>query len=643
MKSYFILFIACFLAVQSIAQEKFAYPVKDIPTELVENAEVVTREEKEVFNIKALDNIEEKVTKAYTIFTKRQEDYAYIVIGYDSFTDIDYIKAAIYDKNGKLVKKLKKSDIQDLSASGSAFKTDNRVKIADMRYGVYPYTIWIQHKTIQKQSFNAPRWSPIYSEKHSVQQSSLEVHSFSKELINYFERNLKENQKLNLTQIEDTFTFKWEMNNQPCIERERLSRFEDIFPSVSLSFTEFKMQGTQGKQDSWQNFGKWKYNLLLDRNELPESVKQEVHEIADKHNNDYDKAKALYEYMQNKVRYVNVSLGIGGWQPQQPAWVEENGFGDCKALTNYLRVALKEIGIESLYTSVRAGEGKSDINEEMPSQQFNHVFLCIPLESDTVWAECTSQKGPFNYHGTFTNDRQVLIHNQDGGKLVRTPKYKSTDNQTIISAEVDLFANGNADAQFKLDLKGVPYEDIEYIYKESTDKQKEYLKEDLSIGAFEVTEIETKSKIDGEAKAQLQSKLKIRNLASKSGQRLFIPSNIFYRTTYKLRKDKNREYNFEVGSYDNEFIEKTVINLPKNVSIEFIPEENNIETIFGSYHSKITQEEGKLIFEKKEIWKKGYHDKSLYNDYVSFMNEVRKADKQKIVLVVNDTPEAKAQ
>lgn len=178
----------------------------------------------------------------------------------------------------------------------------------------------------------------------------------------------------------------WSAKDMPAITRETFSPlWHEMTTYVVFGPTEFQVDEYKGNMKDWQDFGKFVYSLGAGRDELPDDVKQKIHVIADGIKNPVEKIARLYEYMQRNTRYISIQLGIGGWQPFPAKDVAAKGYGDCKALTNYMYSILKEVGIPSYYSLIRAGRNANYITEDFPSSQFNHVILSVPIQKDTIW------------------------------------------------------------------------------------------------------------------------------------------------------------------------------------------------------------------------------------------------------------------
>ncbi|MGV8096769.1 MAG: hypothetical protein AB2L24_33355 [Mangrovibacterium sp.] len=109
--------------------------------------------------------------------------------------------------------------------------------------------------------------------------------------------------------------YQWFAENLPAIPREFSGPdYLDLFPAVLLAPNEILFEGHNGDFTSWNSYGKWVYDLIRERGELPPSALEEVRQLTDPIPDRKDKVKALYRYMQQKTRYVNIALGIGGLQ-----------------------------------------------------------------------------------------------------------------------------------------------------------------------------------------------------------------------------------------------------------------------------------------------------------------------------------------
>ncbi len=98
------------------------------------------------------------------------------------------------------------------------------------------------------------------------------------------------------------------------------------------------------------------------RDVLPDATKRKIRDITKDLKTIEEKARALYAYLQGKTRYVNIQLGIGGLQPFDATTVDQTGYGDCKALSNYMVAMLKEAGVKGYYSTIMAGDNARGCN-----------------------------------------------------------------------------------------------------------------------------------------------------------------------------------------------------------------------------------------------------------------------------------------
>ena len=189
-----------------------------------------------------------------------------------------------------------------------------------------------------------------------------------------------------------------------------------LFPSARFALDKFNLEGVYGDAKSWADHGAWMYTTLLkDTEELPAETIEKMKVLVAGAKDDNEKARRIYEYMQNKTRYVSIQLGIGGWKPMLAKNVDKLGYGDCKALTNYTRALLKAVGVESYYTVIYSGAQKRDFSADFVTMQGNHIILALPQKDKKyLFLECTSQSIPFGFQGDFTDDRLALLIKPEG-------------------------------------------------------------------------------------------------------------------------------------------------------------------------------------------------------------------------------------
>lgn len=610
------------------------YPVSEIPEEMKNGMYAVIRVKEVRWNILTRGSSVFYVKQAITILNAKAKNYAKVAVGYDKLRAIKTLKATVYDAFGNEIKKLKQNDFRDQSDfDGFSLYSDNRTKSADLAQPSYPYTVEFEYEVQLKYLYSAPDFLLYRDDEISTQNLSYVI-TYPLELKPRYK--LYEAGKPRIDKIEDgKEQLSWKFNNVRPQKFEKLAPdIEKTVPNICVSPVDFEFGGYAGRMDSWKDFGSWQAKLNEGRAVLPELTKQKVKELTKGMNTKEEKARALYQYLQNKTRYVSIQLGIGGLQPFEAKAVDETGYGDCKALSNYMVALLAEAGVKGYYTTIQAGYNESDADPNFPSDQSNHVIVAVPNEADTLWLECTSQTKPFGWMGQFTDDRYALMVTEQGGALVKTPAYSMEMNTQLRSANVVVDVTGNAKAKIKTTYRGLQYENdgLDFMVDSQPDDQRKWIQNNTHIPSFDINSFSitsVKSKIPS---AVVNTELTLNRLATVSGKRLFLTPNLMNRSTFIPEKTENRK-NKVVRKLAYIDIDSISYNLPEQIYPEFLPEPTMITSRFGEYEANYKLDQGKLIYIRKVKMNKGEFPPESYAELIEFYRNLNKADNTKIVFL----------
>jgi hypothetical protein len=610
------------------------YPVYIIPASLKENANAVQRMEEITFTVKSPGEGILKIRYAITILNEKGKKYASVHVGYDKLVKFNYLQGSLYDANGKLIDKLKKSDIQDISAvSDNSLFEDNRVKRASFNCGQYPCTVEFEYETVRKNMLSYPSWTPQASDEHfTVEKSVFSIIMPQSQTLRYKEINLPAKASIKSEGTNKVYT--WQVENLPVIAAEPMGPpLHSLIPAVITAPTSFEIDGYQGNMESWKSLGKWLYELNANRDELPENIRQQVLQLVANEKDPVAKARKIYEYLQKNTRYVSIQLGIGGWQTFEAKTVAEKGYGDCKALSNYTKALLKVAGIQSYVASIYADDDDNGFRADFPSNQFNHVILCVPMARDTIWLECTSQTTPFGYLGSSTYNRYALLFTPEGGKLVQTPVYTAKDNLQTRKADIHINDQGDATAEVNTVYTGLQQElPSALMHQLSHEEQKKYLYEHISLPSFEINQFGFSQQKTRVPEVTEKLSLTVRKCVSKSGNRIFLTPNLLTTSNISLPVTEKRKTEIiRNRAYTN--VDTIRYHLPVGYHPEFQPENMNYQSKFGEYSASVQVSEGMIIYVRRMQIHKGKYPAEAYQEFMEFCKKVAKADKMQLVFV----------
>ncbi len=594
----------------------------------------VILEHSEQFTMNSATSGTRRVHKVVKVLNEDGMDAADFVVFTDSFMSLASFSGEVVPEGGKRIK-VSKKDLQMMSLS-SGLASDSYLTgySPDKKFPfvvTYDYTVNYRDGIL-----DFPVFHPLLEEKTVLEQASfkLEVPAGTKVL---YHAEALSMQKEEAVKGKDIYV--WSCGRiGPFVYEHMMAPLTGVLPELYSMPEDFVYGGVKGCQANWNEYGRWLYSLQTGTDDLSREDRQSVARLTVGCGTTFEKVQALYAFLRSKTRYTSIQLGIGGYKPMNASQVAKTGFGDCKALSNYMQALLREAGVASEYFVL--GTDTCDLLPELPAAgQLNHAMLAVPLpeNGDTLFVECTNPSIPLGFRHDDVAGHEVILIGPEGGRKVRVGSYPDSLDKTVSRAEVKLSRDGSA--AIRASETHVLDDAVSYVsFSElKPDTRKRILTGGWSLHPENVQLVSIDINEDGYAKdgrgycprADLVFTMECGKYASQSGRRMFVPLNPMRKG---LDFQRNERINPMLRRASFEIVDIYEISIPEGCRVESLPEDIELDSVWGCFVSQVREENGKVEVRQSFTAKPFAEPKERYGEYRDFARKVNKAYTAEFVL-----------
>lgn len=548
----------------------------------------------------------EHVRRVVKILRPQGRDYGYPAVSYDKDSKVLSMHVWSIDKAGHEYS-MKDNEIADVGAPGEGGElySDDRAKVADPPGRDPGGVIAYEYEKRERPYLAETNWE-FQDELPRMQQS------FTLTLpAGYtYTTNWARHAKVDGIDLEN-HSYRWEMNDQAAIDLDQVPMSPGEGSLAARMTVHYAGPGLAEPQDgTWQGIGEWYAGLERGRLVSAPDIAAEAAALTAGKTDFYDKAEAIGDFVQQKIRYFVIEMGVGGYQPHAAEDIFRGRYGDCKDKATLLSAMLSSVGIHSALLMVDTDRGVIDPDD--PSIWGNHMIGAIEIpqgyESPKLHSVVTAKTGkrylifdptwyltPFGQLEDNLQGSYGVLLEGDASQVIQLPVMDPTLNRIKRSATFELSADGSLKGSVT-DLRfGDLAEDRRHVFSEEDGtKQQEYMQRvignDLTAASMTGLKVENVDALNKDMTTTFD--VQASRFASFTGPLLMVRPRVLgsdaLEVDHKARHVAiNLEQTMQVTDDYN-------IELPVGYTVDELPDPVKVDVGFASYMSS-TEVHGRMM------------------------------------------------
>jgi hypothetical protein len=234
----------------------------------------------------------------------------------------------------------------------------------------------------------------------------------------------------------------------------RWTRKQTVSPETSNEAAQSKPDIVISTFSSWNQLASRLSTLLIPDEQESHALYKKAASLVGMNDNVEKKIAAIYDFVSQKIRTVDLPLGATGYRPQAPDKTLADGYGTAEDKF----VLFAALG-NNFFGPARAGfvSGSNPIGPvDLPSpQRFDHLLTMTGYPSINFWLDLNVEVAPFAVIPTQFRDEPVFVVGpavQDHWETVKAPLPFPSSQKVEVHAALDI--QGTLDARVTYVLRG---------------------------------------------------------------------------------------------------------------------------------------------------------------------------------------------
>jgi transglutaminase-like putative cysteine protease len=418
------------------------------------------------------------------------------------------------------------------------------------------------------------------------------------------------------------YTFKMK-DLPPLANEENALPVGYTIPHVIVLVKTFKADGVEQKGfENAADLYKW-YNYLYAKADNKTAIlKPKVDELVRGKGGEMEKAKAIFYWVQDNIRYIAFEDGYAGFVPQTVQDVFKNKYGDCKGMANLVTEMLKLAGLDARMTWI--GTRHLPYTYAVPSLCVdNHCISTVFIGGKSYFFDATENYVPVGEYAYRIQGKEALVGKGADHQIIKVPVADINQNKILTQASFTLDDN-ILKGHLKVTFTGEERTSFhQYFQQLPTDRKKEVLQKMLEFGNdnLNASNVKTSDLSNREIPVVIEGDIDLSNNIIREDMEVFAGIDFFPRKLSAFMPDDKRVNPYEFNSIYT--AEDEIELIVPGYKIKDLPEAFTQQATDYGFTGSYTQQGNKIILKKSLAIKTGTVKKDDFKNWKEFLKKLK--------------------